>query len=189
MTKIFLPPGKTGKLQRESAKSSYAFRQLCRESITRRWLRNLGIPSWRNPVPPPAEYSTSTSRYGIMLADGSRFMVCRARDAVVSFDSVAAAKCFAVLGISLKDNCSSGEPAGFLLLRDMEPGVHRYDLTAIPRRTPSSFMAGTGTAGGYLATLLKFSIRLLILGEPDAPVRGTENVRAFQPAKRRWREV
>ena len=185
MTKISLPPEKIGKLKREASERTYAFRQLCREAIVRSWLTKHGIPSWRNPVSPPGEYRTTTSRYGIMLADGSRFMVCRAEDTAVSFDAVAEAKCFDVLGISLSDDCRSGEPEGYVLLRDMEPGVSRYDFATNDQRTPSSFIPRIRTAGGYLSVLLRFSLRLLILGEPDAPVRGTENVRAFQPAKRR----
>ncbi len=184
MTNIFLSPGKIRKLKKESAKSTYAYSQLCREAIAGRWLAEHRIPCWRNPVSPPAEYGTGVSRYSIMLADGSRFMVCRSENAVLSFDAVAAAKCFAVVGISLSEHCS-GKPEGHLLLRDMVPGVHRYDFTGTRRVMPSSFSTGTGTAGGYLAQLLKFSIRLLILGEPDAPVRGTENIMAFQPAERR----
>ena len=185
MTKIPLSAGTLRKLKREASGSSFAYRQLCRESVSRRWLKSLGIPSLCNPKSPPAEYSTATSRYGIMLEDGSRFMVCREADAVVSFDSVAAAKCFAVLAVSLEEDCSSGEPAGFVLLSEMEPGIHRFDFTGVGHGTPASFLRLVGPGGHCFRRLLKMCIRLLILGEPDAPVRGTENIMAFQPAERR----
>ena len=159
MTKICLSPGKIKKLRREASGSTHAFRQLCRETITRKWLRIKGIPAWMNPRSPPDEYSAKSSRYGLMLSDGSRFMVCRVKDAVISFDAVAAARCFAVLAVSLEDDCSSGEPVGYTPLCDMGPAIHRFDFTGTGCGTPASFLTRIKPDGSYLAALLKFSIR------------------------------
>lgn len=189
MTKIPLSPKRLRRLEREARGSSHAFRQLCREAVAREWLKREGIPSLGNPEPPPPEFSTASARYAMMLDDGSRFMICRAADAVFSFDSVAAAKCFAVLAVSMDKGCVSGEPSGYVLLSDMDPGIHRVDFTCTGHRTPASFLDLVGPGGRYLPRLLKMSARLLILGEPEVPTWGAANARTFNVYPDRRREV
>lgn len=159
--------------------------QLCREAVAGRWLKKLGIPSWRNPVSPPEERPFNTPRYGIMLADGSRFRVCPLKNALVSFDSVAAAKCFAVVAVFLENDFTSGRVAGYIPLGSIEHGMNRLDFTGNGYGSPEEFAGMIRGNSGYLFRLLKFSLRLLILGEPDAPVWGAEGVTAFQEALKR----
>ena len=177
LTKTALSSGVIKTLKKEASGSSFTFEQLCREAIVRRWLRNNRIPSWRNPSSPPCELTPGDSRYSIMMADGSRFKVCRADDAVISFDSVAAAKCFAVLAVELEENCEAGRISEFIYLSDMAPGIHSFNFTHGSHRTPSMFLTDLNHRKGYFSQLLKFSIRLLILGEPDAPFPHSENIR------------
>lgn len=172
MTEVSLSPGRHRTLTREASGSRLVLQQLCRESLAREWLKKSGIPSWRNPLSPPADFGDSQGRYSIMLADGSRLMVCGSKNAVISFDSIAAAKCFAVLSVTLEDHCRSGKVKGFLLLKDIKQGIHSYDLAPGNCRSPLSFVKMLKNTRGYWRQLLKFSARLLILGEPDAPVHG-----------------
>lgn len=188
MTKILLPRGKADKLKREASGSIPSYEQLCREAIARRWLKEWRIPSWRNPGTPSGNCSADCSRYSIMLSDGSRFLVSGVKDTAIPFDSVAAAKCFAVLGVSMDEDCLAGEPVGVISLSMMEPGINHLSFTGT-EGTLKAFLEEVRNPDGYTTALLKFSIRLLILGEPDAPARGTENVRAFRPAGKTPREV
>ncbi|HRW78344.1 MAG TPA: hypothetical protein P5207_06700 [Candidatus Sabulitectum sp.] len=162
-----LSPGRRKKLSREAGGDRTIMERLCRESLAREWLRNSGIPSWRNPLSPVGPFPWSGGRYSLMLGDGSRFLVCGGARADISFDAVAAAKCFAVLGMNLADDMASGEPAGFTPIWQMErtPGILPLELIG----TPEDFIRTVRHPRKYTTSLLGFSARLLILGEPVPP--------------------
>jgi hypothetical protein len=162
-----LSPGQMRRLSREAGGDRALLERLSRESVARKWLRNSGIPSWRNPRSPRGPFPWSGGRYSLMLHDGSRFLVCAAERASVSFDGMAAAKCFAALGISLADDLDGGEAAGFIPIWEMErtPGILPVELSG----TPEEFLRTLRRPSCCTSALLGFSARLLILGEPVPP--------------------
>jgi len=176
-------------IEREAAGRIGILEQLSRESIVRSWLKAHGIPSWRNPVSPPPESSDSRGRYSILLADGSRFVVCPYRNAVLSFDRIASAGCFAVVAVDLREHVFSGTVEGMIFLKDVDHGISHHDFSEGGLEPASGLLHSSGVSGGYLISLLRFSIRLLILGEPYPPQRGTAGVRTFGPANTETLEV
>ena len=171
------------KLRKESGGSREVLDSLCGESVARWWLKTQGIPSWRNPETPGKKRngdSSKSSEYSVMLADGSRFLVCSYPSAVLSREKLAAAKCFAALAVKVNSNCTGGSVMGCIFLRDTEIYKKHYSFDRHPLR-PVSELAGfianhtTGNPGALL-----FSTRLLLSGEPDAPEYGTKGVEQFR---------
>ena len=167
MSMTTLSPGRMKRLAREAGGSRRTLERLCRESVARKWLGNSGIPSWRNPDSPEGQFPWSGGRYSLMLANGSRFTVIRGEGGMISFDGMAAAKCFAALGISMADDLCSGRPKGFTPIWQMDrtPGMLPLELSG----TPAEFLRTISRPGSYIRSLLGFSARLLILGEPVPP--------------------
>lgn len=179
---ISLTEKKIRKLLRESRGNTAILRQLCRESIVRIWLKSKGIPSWGNPATPCEQNEiTPSARYSIMLSDGSRFSVCTYPDAILSKDSLAAGKCFAALAVELDGNNRSGSVIGCIFLRNSPHSPECFRLTDTGLESISTFLHYLGVSNRYTASLVCFSIRLLFMGEPDAPERGAEGVTAFFP--------
>jgi hypothetical protein len=189
MTRIHIPPGKMRTIEKEAAGSEAVLQQLCRESIVRIWLKANGIPSWRNPVTPSKESTDSENRYSIILANGSRFLVCPYRHAVLSFDRTAAAGCFAAVAVEIEENCLSGTVKGAVFLKKLPLPVQIYDFSTGGLEPALFFMHYLNRPAGYFYSLLKFSTRLLILGEPFPPERDTIGVRTFPAEKPGKREA
>ncbi len=184
MERITLTEKVVGKLRKESGGSESVFHDLCRESMTRKWLKSNGIPSWRNPLTPLKDTdncNSTNSRYSIMLADGSRFLVCSYPSPILSLDMLAAAKCFAALAVNIEKNCRYGSIAGCIFLRNISRSKKCYRFNQGGLESNSVFLRYTSASGCYTTKFIGFSIRLLLLGEPDAPKRGTEGVRGFSP--------
>jgi len=171
------------KLRKESGGSREVLSSLCRESIARRWLKAQGIPAWRNPATPEMQGVDNSSRgsgYSVLLADGSRFLVCSYPSAILSREKLAAAKCFAALAVKVNNDFTGGSVMGCIFLRDTEVYKKRYNFNKIPLR-PASELPGfiaNHTAGSPGALL--FSTRLLLSGEPDTPEYGTQGVKQFK---------
>lgn len=186
MEQITLSETKIKKLQKESHGSRTVFSNLCRESMARNWLRSNGIPSWRNPSTPPEnsdDQHAEHSRYSIILADGSRFLVCSYPNAILSMDMLAKAKCFAALAVNLEIDGRHGSVMGCIFLRDISPEKKQYELNTGGLESDSTFLQYLGRPRRYKAEFFLFSIRLLLSGEPDAPGRGTEGVQRFIPRR------
>lgn len=182
MTKITLTNSKTRKLQKESADNPAIMRQLYRESVAREWLKFNGIPSWRNPSTPDENYpKKSSGRYSIMLEDGSRFLVCSFPDPILNSEMLASAKCFAVLSVKTANSYTSGTVMGFVSLKDLSQFPQKYNFLSGGLESNSAFLHYLSVSSKYFWKLLSFSIRLLLLGEPDAPEWGTEGAIAFDP--------
>ena len=185
MTQITLTERLIRKLLAESSGNQTVFRQLCREAIVRQWLKYNGIPSWRNPKTPEKNSMEITAgRYSILLADGSRFIVCSYPCPVLSLDGLAAAKSFAALAVKLEKNGVSGSIPGCIFLRNISQSIQRYNFINGGLESSSIFLHYLTVPGSYVSRLVSFSIRLLLSGEPDAPERGTEGVKAFCPSAR-----
>ncbi len=187
LERITLTEKVVGKLRKESGGSESVFHDLCRESMARKWLKSNGIPSWRNPATPlkdPDDCNSANSRYSIMLADGSRFLVCSYPSPVLSLDMLAAAKCFAALAVNLEKNCRYGSIAGCIFLRNTSRSKKCYHLNQGGLESNSVFLHYTTTSGRYTTKFIGFSIRLLLLGEPDAPERGVAGITGFCPIAR-----
>jgi hypothetical protein len=182
--RITLPHKQTRKLLAEAAGSRIIFHQLCRESITRQWLAFCGIPSWRNPGTPSEELfqpSYTNSRYSIMLADGTRFLVCPFPHPVLWLDLLAAAKCFAALAVELEENSEAGSVRGCIFLPGISVSPRINDFTDKGLESCSVFLHCLKRPFNYSFSLVKFSTRLLLFGEPQAPERGTEEANVFYP--------
>jgi hypothetical protein len=172
------------KLRRESGGSNEVFRCLCRESVARKWLLFNNIYSWRNPAAPSETACTDNlarAGYSVMLSDGSRFLVCSNSTSFLFLDTLAAAKCFGVLAVELK-NCNGsvgGTVTGCILLRDIKSVSKPYGIHDRGFRPASELLqyADEHSAGRY--GMLRFSARLLLLGEPDAPEYGACDVHKF----------
>lgn len=172
------------KLRKESGGSREVLNSLCGESVARRWLKTRGIPSWRNPETPGIERKSSSSEssgYCVMLADGSRFMVCSYPSAVLSREKLAAAKCFAALAVKLNSNCTGGSVMGCIFLRDTEIFEKQYNFHRHPLRPASDLVDFITDHTIGRPGALFFSTRLLLSGEPDAPEYGTQGVELFNP--------
>ncbi|MCD4707152.1 MAG: hypothetical protein K8S62_05380 [Candidatus Sabulitectum sp.] len=188
MVRITLAETKVRKLLKESGGNQVVLRNLLRESMARKWLKSNGIPSWRNPVTPfknADEYTSGNSRYSIMLADGSRFLVCSYPSPILSLDMLAGAKCFAALAVKLDSNYKSGSIMGCMFLRDIsQSSEESRDFNQGGLESNSMFLHYLGVSGRYTTRLISFSIRLLLFGEPDAPKRGTAGIAGFCPTSR-----
>ena len=184
MRQITLTEKKIRKLRKESRGNLSVYHKLCRESMVRKWLRSNGIPSWRNPSTPAEETADATgenSRYSVLLADGSRFLVCSYPSPMLSLDMLAAAKCFAALAVNLENNSKYGSIMGCIFLRSISRSARHYDFTMQGLESNTTFLHYLGRHGRYKAKFLSFSARLILLGEPDVPDRGTEGVQSFKP--------
>lgn len=187
MERITLAETTIRKLLKESGGNQAVLHDLLRESMARGWLKSNGIPSWRNPVTPSIDgdgHNSANSRYSIMLADGSRFLVCSYPSPVLSLDMLAAAKCFAALAVNLDDNYRSGSIMGCIFLRNIPQLKKLFYFDQGGLESNSAFLHYTTTSGRYTTRFVGFSIRLLLLGEPDAPERGTEGITGFCPIAR-----
>lgn len=163
---IRLSQGTVRTLKREASGCPETFLQLARESVARRWLRSFGIPSFRNPATPS---SGTAGRYSIMLTDGSRFMVVPASEAGIDLDRVASARCFGVLGVDYDPADAWGTVTSFLPLARIASGTGSCSMSAGENDSPAAFLESLNRPGRYLIQSLIFSIRLLIVGEPEAP--------------------
>ncbi len=184
MGQITLTEKRIRKLRKESRGDLSVYHKLCRESMVRKWLRSNGIPSWRNPSTPLGETADKTgenSRYSVLLADGSRFLVCSYPSPMLSLDMLAAAKCFAALAVNLENNSKYGSIMGCLFLRNLPRAGRRYDFCQEGLESNSTFLHYLGRNDRYTARFLNFSVRLILSGEPDVPDRGTEGVQRFKP--------
>ncbi len=184
MERITLSETRIRKLQKESHGTRTVFDHLCRESMARSWLRSNGIPSWRNPSTPPEnsdDHHAKHSRYSILLADGSRFLVCSYPKTILSLDMLAKAKCFAALAVNLEMDSRDGSIMGCIFLRDLSPEKKRYELNMGGLESNSTFLHYMDRHKRYKAEFIGFSIRLLLFGEPDAPGWGTDGVHRFTP--------
>jgi len=152
--------------------------------MVRKWLKSNGIPSWRNPST-PLEKTASTagenSRYSVLLADGSRFLVCSYPSPRLSLDMLAAAKCFAALAVNLESNSKYGSIMGCIFLRSISREGKYYNFCQEGLESNSTFLHYLGRYDSYNARFLSFSARLILSGEPDVPDRGTEGVQRFKP--------
>ena len=185
MKQITLSGSIVEKLKRESRGSSEIYSILCRESIARKWLRSAGIPSWRNPATPlmnPKTGSADRTGYSILLADGSRFLVCPYHSAVLSLDALASARCFSALSIKLTTDQICGSVEGCVFLRNLSPGKKEYCFTKGGLESCSTFLHYLGVHSNYWVRFICFTARLVLFGEPDAPGRGIEGVKAFSPS-------
>lgn len=184
MGQITLTDKRIRKLRKESCDDMSVFHKLCRESMVRKWLRSNGIPSWRNPST-PLEKTASTagenSRYSVLLADGSRFLVCSYPSPILSLDMLAAAKCFAALAVNLENNSKYGSIMGCIFLRNISREGKCYDFCQEGLESNSTFLHYLARYDSYTARFLSFSVRLILSGEPDVPDRGTEGVQGFKP--------
>ena len=192
LARIGLDETTVGKLKKESCSNQTVLNALCRESMARKWLRSKGFPSWGNPATPSEETGKNKSgnpRYSIMLADGARFLVSSHRAPTLSLDSLAASKCFAVLAVSLEKNCRYGSVKGHLLLRDISRSNRSYNFSKDGLRSNLEFLDHLTAPKSYTSELIRFSIRLLLFGEPDAPEWGTDGVKAFAPSYRAGKGV
>ena len=189
LARVTLTETKVEKLKKESHSNRTVLRALCRESMTRKWLRSRGIPSWRHPATPSENTGRTDSgspRYSILLSDGARFLVCPHPSSTLSFDTLAASKCFAVLSVALEKDCRYGSVRGCLLLRDIDisKSNRSYDFSKDGLRSNSEFLHCLTRPASYTLKLISFSVRLLLFGEPDAPEWGTDGVEAFTPLQR-----
>ncbi|MCK5130985.1 MAG: hypothetical protein KAR40_02405 [Candidatus Sabulitectum sp.] len=187
MAQITLAESTVDKLQKESGGNQVVFHDLCRESMARKWLKSSGIPSWRNPATPlenTGNNATGNSRYSIMLADGSRFFVCSYPSPILYLDMLAAAKCFAALAVNLGSNCTCGSIMGCIFLRNISQTKKHYCFNQGGLESNSKLLHYLGRHRGYKSMFIRFSARLLLFGEPDAPERGTEGVKSFYPVAR-----
>ncbi len=187
MKQITLAKSTTRKLEKESQANRELYRVLCRESIARNWLKLNGIPSWRNPVTPVINVESGSAGrpgYSIMLADGSRFLVCPYPSALLFLDALASARCFAALSVKLSMDCTYGSVNGAVFLRDIPRGKKQYCFAKGGLESGSTFLHYLGVHSGYRLKLICFTARLILFGEPDAPGRGIEGVKAFSPFKR-----
>lgn len=116
-----------------------------------------------------------------MLADGSRFLVCPCRNTVLWLDMAAAAKSFAALAVELDENGEEGFIAGCIFLRNIPQSPRSFDFASEGLESSATFLHYLKRPVSYTFTLIIFSIRLLLFGEPDAPERGTEEVKVFCP--------
>ncbi len=184
MKQITLAKSTIKKLEKESQGNREVYQILCRESIARSWLKFNGIPSWRNPVTPVIDAeSVSPDRpgYSIMLADGSRFLVCPYPSALLSLDALASARCFAALSVKLSLDCTYGSVIGSVFLRNIRREKKQYSFVKGGLESSSTFLHYLGIHSGYRLKLICFTARLILFGEPDAPGRGIEGVKAFSP--------
>ncbi len=185
MKQITLSGSIVTKLKRESRGSTDIYRTLCRESIAREWLRLSGIPSWRNPATPVINSQTASSDragYSILLADGSRFLVCPYYSTVLSLDGLASAKCFAALSIKLSRNHSYGSVEGCIFIRNLSPEKKQYCFAKGGLESSSTFLHYLGVQSNYWVRFICFTAKLILFGEPDAPGRGIEGVKTFSPS-------
>lgn len=172
------------KLKKESKGNYWIFQNLCRESIARKWLKNNNINSWRNPVTPEdiTQQSTSaTARYSILFADGSRIYVCPFPLPTLSFDELAAAKCFAALSVELNENCKFGSVKGCIFLHNVKKPFEKNMNKQGGLESNEKLLHYLVDCGAYKARVTSFSIRLLLFGEPDAPTDGTNKAKRFCP--------
>lgn len=186
MARITLAETKFKKLKKESRGNQSVLRNLCRESMARKWLKVNGIPSWRNPATPSEKTGENTPidpRYSIMLADGSRFLVCSFPSPTLSLDMLAASKCFAALAVDLENDFRQGSIMGCLFLRDLSRSIQSCDFEKGGLRSNWEFLDYPTAPKSYTSELIRFSIRLLLSGEPDAPERGTEGVKSFRTGR------
>ncbi|MCK5784929.1 MAG: hypothetical protein KAH54_00065 [Candidatus Sabulitectum sp.] len=185
MARIALGETTVGKLKKESGGEDAVLHDLCRESMARKWLRSKGIPNWRNPATPSEDAGRTESgspRYSILLSDGARFLVCSHPSSTLSFDTLAASKCFAVLAVALEKDCRHGSVRGCLFLRDVSRSNRSYNFSKDGLRSNSEFLDHLTVPKSYTSKLISFSARLLLFGEPDAPEWGTDGVKAFAPS-------
>jgi len=170
------------KLIKESGGNREVLSSLCRESVARRWLKAQRIPSWRNPVTPGARQSDNSSNnsgYSIMLADGSRFLVCSYPSAVLSREKLAAAKCFAALAVKTNSDCTGGSVMGCIFLRDTEVSEKRYNFKRMPLKPALELPGFIANRATRSPSAWLINTRLLLYGEPDAPEYGTKGVKQF----------
>lgn len=187
MAQITLAESTVDKLHKESGGNRVVFHDLCRESMARKWLKSNGIPSWRNPATPlkyADSHAAGSSRYSIILADGSRFLVCSYPSPILSQEMLAAAKCFAALAVNLEKNCKYGSIMGCIFLRNISQTKKHYCFNQGGLESNSKLLHYQDGHSGYKAMFIRFSARLLLFGEPDAPERGTEGVKRFYPVAR-----
>ena len=177
------------KLQKESSGNQSVLHHLCRESVARKWLKSNEIPSWRNPSTPLNDTDNGSShdaRYSILLADGSRFLVCSYPfpypHYALSRDMLAAAKCFAALAVGLEKDCRQGSIMGCAFLKDISrTGISDFNQGGL--ESTSKLLHYLTVHSSYKAKFIRFSIKLLLFGEPDAPERGTDGVSRFVPVR------
>lgn len=172
------------KLKKESSNDEDIFEQLCIESITRKWLKAHRIPSWRNPATPIKDtLNQSNGRYSILLSDGSRFLVKPFSKVILSLDMLASAKCFGVLVIKFNKTDNTGQVMNCILIRNVCKTLSNYSTEIKDLESCSTFLHYLKVPRNYISTLILFSIKLLIIGEPGAPEKGANGVIPFNQTK------
>jgi len=151
------------RLVREAGGNHALFRQLLAEAVTRRWLAQLGIPSWRTAEPPEA-----SDRYSLLLPGWRRALVWPASMPAPGFDRMAAARC--QLAVQAKLSSGGGVVNGWLDLFDLP----RLPPHLTPRGRPQLRPAETlpkviGGSRHPRMRLLWGLVRILVGGEPEPP--------------------
>lgn len=200
MSKSFPPeqPGKTFtlspsqifKLKKEASLDEDVFEQLCLESITRKWLKSNSIPSLRNPTTPIKDrLNKSNGRYSILLSDGSRFLVKPVAEIILSLEMLASAKCFGVLFVQFDRTNFSGQIVNCIFIKNISVNRTTYSSAMKGLESCSAFLFYLEVPKNYIIAILMFSIKLLIIGEPDAPERGAEGIIPLYRIKSELQEV
>ncbi len=185
-----LSPSMVSKLKKESSNDEDIFDQLCIESITRKWLKTYHIPSWRNPATPIKDMlSQSNGRYSILLSDGSRFLVKPFSKVVLSLDMLASAKCFGALVVKFDKTDNTGEIISCVFIKNVNKTPTDYSSKMQGLESCSALLHYLEVPRNYIITLVMFSIKLLITGEPDAPEKGACGLIPFNQTKSELQEV
>ncbi len=140
------------------------------------------------PPPPGSGFISGPFRYSIMLSGGSRLLACPL-NAWLSFDHIAGAKCFAVVAASVGRAMDSVELAGVLPLKNIPPGTAPFRISSDILQPSSFLLEHIEKPSSRILTSLIFGLRLIILGEPDAPPDGAGGIKGFKPAGRAPGEV
>ena len=168
------------KLKKESSNDEDIFEQLCIESITRKWLKTYHIPSWRNPTTPVKDtLNQSNGRYSILLSDGSRFLVKPFSKVVLSLDMLASAKCYGALVVKFDKTDNTGKIMGCVFIKNVSKTPTNHSSKMQGFGSCSAFLHYLEVPRNYIINSVMFSIKLLIIGEPDAPEKGACGVIPF----------